>query len=142
MTGPAGRRTRALRTRRSAAAVAAALALSACAAGDPTAGDRAVDGDPDKLIGLDPGAIAMLLGEPELRRLERPAEVWQYRTDSCVFDIFLYRNEQGPRVVHYEARQRDAAAGLGRAPGASVPIGAVSAPRCLGTLLTRTGAVS
>ncbi|MEQ8965115.1 MAG: hypothetical protein RID91_04755 [Azospirillaceae bacterium] len=120
----------------------ASLSVAACAT-DGNMAARSVEGDPEKLIGLDAVAIAALLGEPELRRLERPAEVWQYRSDACVFDIFLYREEQGPRVVYYEARERRGE-GAAAAPGAG-PEGAIrqaNAPRCLGTLLTRTGAVS
>ena len=43
---------------------------------------------------------------PELQRREPPAEVWQYRTTTCVFDLYLYNEEGGLRAAHYEARSR------------------------------------
>ncbi len=56
------------------------------------------------ILGLDSGAVRKLLGEPGLIRRETPAEVWQYRTASCVLDIVLYDQASGPRVVYTEAR--------------------------------------
>ncbi len=77
--------------------------------------------DPATLDGLDAGRLTGLLGEPELRRQEPPAEVWQYRTDSCVLDVFLYTEGGRLHVVHSEARPRTAT-------------GSVDAGRCLGAL--------
>ena len=65
--------------------------------------------DPEMLVGLSPDAVATRLGEPELRRQEPPVEVWQYRSDTCVLDLYLdgiARADQ--RVVYYEARHRSA----------------------------------
>jgi hypothetical protein len=56
------------------------------------------------ILGLDSGAVRKLLGEPGLIRRETPAEVWQYRTASCVLDVVLYDQASGPRVVYTEAR--------------------------------------
>jgi len=56
------------------------------------------------ILGLDGGAVRKLLGEPGLIRRETPAEVWQYRTASCVLDVVLYDQASGPRVVYTEAR--------------------------------------
>ncbi len=56
------------------------------------------------ILGLDSGAVRKLLGEPGLIRREEPAEVWQYRTASCVLDVVLYDQASGPRVVYTEAR--------------------------------------
>ena len=56
------------------------------------------------ILGLDSGAVRKLLGEPGLIRREEPAEVWQYRTASCVLDVVLYNQASGPRVVYTEAR--------------------------------------
>ena len=81
-------------------AIAAIILLSGCQAGPPP---------PDpihsaSILGLDSGAVRKLLGEPGLIRRDEPAEVWQYRTASCVLDVVLYDQASGPRVVYTEAR--------------------------------------
>ena len=73
------------------------------------AGCQATPPPPDpvhsaSILGLDSGAVRKLLGEPGLIRREEPAEVWQYRTASCVLDVVLYDQASGPRVVYTEAR--------------------------------------
>ncbi len=67
-----------------------------------------IDDDPARLMGLDRAGLAKLLGDPELMRREPPAEIWQYRGGSCVFDVFLYEQAGQQRVTYLEAR--DAAA--------------------------------
>jgi len=60
----------------------------------------------EKLGGLTAVEVVTLLGEPDFRRAEPPAELWQYRGAECVLDLFLY-SEIGPaRVVHSEIRER------------------------------------
>jgi hypothetical protein len=56
------------------------------------------------ILGLDSGAVRKLLGEPGLIRRDTPAEVWQYRTASCVLDVVMYDQASGPHVVYTEAR--------------------------------------
>jgi hypothetical protein len=68
-----------------------------------------IDDDPARLLGLDDAGLAELLGQPDLKRREPPAEIWQYRGGSCVFDVFLYAPAGtaaagGPRVTYLEAR--------------------------------------
>ena len=66
---------------------------------------------PHELMGMDPAMLEDLLGRPELRRNEPPAAVWQYRADTCVFDLVLYSepdNGNLSRVTFFEARNRDA----------------------------------
>jgi hypothetical protein len=63
-----------------------------------------IDDDPARLMGLDRAGLAKLLGDPELTRREPPAEIWQYRGGSCVFDIFLYEEAGQQRVTYLEAR--------------------------------------
>jgi hypothetical protein len=75
----------------------------------PLSGCQATSQPPDpvhsaSILGLDGGAVRKLLGEPGLIRREEPAEVWQYRTASCVLDVVLYDQASGPRVVYTEAR--------------------------------------
>lgn len=67
-----------------------------------------VDDDPDKLIGLSGPALSQRLGEPELVRREAPAEIWQYRTSDCVFDLFLYEKNGQRQVTYLEARDTQA----------------------------------
>jgi len=63
---------------------------------------------PNQLMGLDRGGVSALLGEPDLVRREEPAEIWQYVTAGCVFDVVLYDAGSRYRVTYLEAR--DAAA--------------------------------
>jgi hypothetical protein len=81
--------------------------------------------DTSRLMGLDQTALARLLGDPDLKRREPPAEVWQFRGDTCVFDVFLYPEAGQPRVTYLEARDD-----LARQ---------VDAGRCLGALLWARG---
>jgi len=63
-----------------------------------------IDDDPARLMGLDRNGLAKLLGDPELTRREPPAEIWQYRGESCVFDVFLYEQAGRQLVTYLEAR--------------------------------------
>jgi hypothetical protein len=56
---------------------------------------------------LTPEGVEALVGEPDFRRVEPPAELWQYRTEQCVVDLFFYGDGQGRRVVLADARGRD-----------------------------------
>jgi hypothetical protein len=62
--------------------------------------------DFEKLQRLTAAELLRLLGEPDFRRQEPPAEVWQYRGADCVLDLFLYRDPSGVRVAHTEMRER------------------------------------
>ena len=80
--------------------IAIFVLLSGCQATPPPPGPV----HSASILGLDSGAVRKLLGEPGLIRRETPAEVWQYRTASCVLDVVLYDQASGPRVVYTEAR--------------------------------------
>lgn len=58
------------------------------------------------LTGMGPAELVALLGEPDLRRREPPAELWQYRSADCVLDVFLYGGSGPYRVVRSETRNR------------------------------------
>lgn len=80
------------------------------------------DRNPDRLRGLDPDAVAHLIGLPHYTRREGGATVWQYHAGACVMDLFWYPTTDGPRIVHYEVR--------------GVRLAAVAEPRsCFGDLL-------
>lgn len=101
--------------------------LAACAPGAGGAGGlAAAPRDPAILIGLDAAGLEAMLGAPELKRREPPAEMWQYRTETCVLDLYLYpgAGDGTPSVAQYAARARTAdPAG-----------GPVDAARCLGAV--------
>ena len=80
-----------------------------------------IDDDPAQLMGLDRSGVNALLGDPDLIRRDAPAEIWQYVSGSCVFDVVLYARGESYAVSYLEARDNDAA---------------VQAPRpCLNSLL-------
>ncbi len=55
--------------------------------------------------------VEALVGDPDFRRVEPPAELWQYRTAECVVDLFFYGDTNDRRVVHADSRSRDPASG-------------------------------
>lgn len=67
-----------------------------------------IDDNPARILGLGPSKLTEILGEPELTRREPPAEIWQYRGESCVFDVFLYEEAGVVRVTYLEARDEGA----------------------------------
>lgn len=50
--------------------------------------------------------LTQRLGAPDFTRHDAPAEIWQYRSASCVLDVFLYPEEGGLKVVHATTRDR------------------------------------
>ena len=57
------------------------------------------------LAGLDDIKIMALLGAPHFKRTDAPAELWQYRLNGCVLDLFLYPASGGGLAVdHLETR--------------------------------------
>ncbi len=92
------------------------LMLAACANDDfagfaPDAGGKRLAG----LAGLAPSQVAALYGQPDFRRNDPPAEVWQYRSADCVLDLYFYSANGGEQLVFAQSRprnlQQDAAAG-------------------------------
>ena len=72
----------------------------------PTAGALKAD----HLIGLVDSELERILGKPDFRRNDPPAQIWQYRNPSCLFDVFLYQDQAAAdayTVTHIEARGRD-----------------------------------
>ena len=54
----------------------------------------------DRLSTLSGAEVIELMGRPEFERFEPPARIWQYRTQFCVVDIFLY-DDGGIFAVEY-----------------------------------------
>lgn len=115
------------RSMRLAAVAGAAAVLSACAPAMDAALDVATSfpnpvavavapfappADPKALIGHSGREVEGWLGEPQLKRRDPPAEMWQYRAPACVVDFFLYGdkapNDSAISVSHVEIRPREA----------------------------------
>lgn len=65
-----------------------------------------------ELTGLHPIDIVAMLGQPDLRRAEPPAELWQYRSADCILNLFFYRERDGGyRLARAETWQRNLAGG-------------------------------
>jgi hypothetical protein len=62
--------------------------------------------DPDTLIGYSSVRLKDLLGEPSFVRSDPPAELWQYKTASCILDLYLYDDGAANfTLTHLEFRQ-------------------------------------
>ncbi len=70
--------------------------------------------EPEPVMGLDRKALSDLMGIPDFKRKDPPAEIWQYRAKDCILDVFLYGDGKGGpyTVTHLEIR------GSGDAPPA------------------------
>lgn len=62
------------------------------------------DTAPDNPLGLDQAGLTKWFGTPSLIRRDEPAEVWQYRSKSCVLELYLYPVDDHMAVTHAEAR--------------------------------------
>ena len=122
-----------------AGAAALALLLAACGANPAT-----VSASPDNptltvtlaslgrapelrdLKGMAPAQVAALIGDPDFRRSDPPAEIWQYRSADCVLDLFFYSENSDTRLVYSETRSRNPQRGTKAAAAcadAGVPLG-------------------
>ena len=103
-----------------AAVLAASLLLAACSSGPainasqasahpPVMPTLAALGQPPALSdlkGLAPEQVTALIGDPDLRRVDPPAEIWQYRSADCVLDLYFYDSGASRRMVYAETRSR------------------------------------
>lgn len=60
-----------------------------------------VNDDPQQFMGLNQAGVTEIIGNPALIRRDGPAEVWLYRGQGCLFDIFLYRQDDDSFQVRY-----------------------------------------
>lgn len=86
-----------------AAPAAATPSVALAPAATPTPGEPALP-PPEMLIGADRDTIADRLGKPEFLMRAQASEIWQYRAQGCVLDIYLYEDKGDMRVVYMEAR--------------------------------------
>jgi hypothetical protein len=98
-------------------AMALLVALLAGCAGDDGTGQPGSPGQTARSTAADPlGAgdfdgltaveVVQAIGTPDFKRDDGPTERLQYRTDTCVLELFLYRDAGQPlaRVTHVESR--------------------------------------
>lgn len=87
-----------------AAATPAQDTAAIAAGGGPAAPQGGTGSGP--LKGMETAKVEETLGPPSFRRSDGPSEWLQYRSASCVLDVFLYREvgEETARVAHVEAR--------------------------------------
>lgn len=70
---------------------------------------RAISDSPEFVLRLSGRDMYEILDKPEFVRRDLPTVVWQYRTDSCVLDLYFTAsgdNVLSEPVVHYEVRGR------------------------------------
>ena len=62
--------------------------------------------EPSVLTDLSADKVTSLLGVPGFKRQDDPAEIWQYRAENCIMDLYLYESLEnvGRSVAHYEMR--------------------------------------
>ena len=48
--------------------------------------------------------LLSLIGRPDFVRREGLAQIWQYRANACIFDLFLYGKSTNRKVQHAEVR--------------------------------------
>jgi|GEM_PF-3226873 len=72
---------------------------------------------PEAIIGLDSDRLAAQLGKPVFLMRAKASEIWQYRAEGCVLDLYLYEESGALRVLYLEARD---SFGASQAPGACI----------------------
>ena len=72
---------------------------------------------PEAIIGLDRDGLTDELGIPVFLMRAQAAEIWQYRAENCVLDLYLYEESGALRVLYLEARD---SYGTAQAPGACI----------------------
>lgn len=64
---------------------------------------------PDMLLKLAGEDVRLILAAPDLQRVDNPSVVWQYRTASCVLDVYFTADDAAAdkaAVAYYEVRAR------------------------------------
>ena len=55
----------------------------------------------DSLKGSLQGRVKLLLGAPDFVRVDKPAQLWQYRHRDCCIDLFFYPNINGAMKLNF-----------------------------------------
>lgn len=65
---------------------------------------------PDTLLKLAGEDVRLILAAPDLQRVDAPSVIWQYRTASCVLDVYFTTGVDAEadmaEVAYYEVRSR------------------------------------
>jgi hypothetical protein len=76
---------------------------------DP-APNSAPPAEAQRLVGLKGDVLRGWIGNTVFIRRDGIAEIWRFAANSCFLDVFLYREGDGLRVAHLDARPRTGAA--------------------------------
>jgi hypothetical protein len=57
-------------------------------------------------------SLLSLIGRPDFVRRDGPVQIWQYRSNACTFDLFMYGKSADKTVKHAEVRGD----GVGKTP--------------------------
>ncbi len=81
-----------------------ALLLGACASNTPK--PPVVKITAQQLLGQSSSWVNANLGQPEFKRRDGQAEMWQYKSAECVLSVFIYEDVSGGqrRVLHFDGR--------------------------------------
>jgi hypothetical protein len=85
--------------------VAPQPAIAALPRPDP-APNAAPPSEAQGLVGLKGDVLRHWIGNTVFVRRDGIAEIWRFAADSCFLDVFLYRENDGLRVAHLDARPR------------------------------------
>lgn len=88
----------------------------------------------DQLPGMSGDQVISILGRPQFRRDETAAALWQYRSDGCVLNLFLYPSGDALHVRHAEVRSRPAPKGASDATADFTVATGEAANECLAKL--------
>lgn len=62
--------------------------------------------DVQQLVGIKGEVLRKWMGDTVFVRHDGIAEIWRFAADTCFLDVFLYREPDGLRVAHLDARAR------------------------------------
>jgi hypothetical protein len=67
-----------------------------------------LDTDPQAFLKFADVDVELLLREPGLKRADGPVQVWQYRNENCVLDLYIGKDADRDihHVIDYEIRER------------------------------------
>jgi hypothetical protein len=58
----------------------------------------------NQLVGLKTTDIKSLLGKPKFTRVDLPGKIWQFQSNICFIDLFLYKKKGAFIVTHVDTR--------------------------------------
>ena len=55
-------------------------------------------------LGMSLQELTTALGEADFQRVEGPVKIWQYQTEICVLDFYLYPQDGDYIITHWDWR--------------------------------------